>query len=101
MERIMTAASKSKHPELRSMTPVLVVDAVEPCLAFWVDRFGFVVENEVPGPDGKLIFASAKHGDLEIMYQTKASVIAEDPKSAKDLDGHSITLFITVDDIDA
>ena len=96
----MPAAKKDKRAKLQQLTPVLIVDAVEPCLAFWVDRFGFKVENEVPGPDGKLVFASLKQDGIEVMYQTKASVIAEDPSSAKQLAGHSVALFITVDDID-
>jgi uncharacterized glyoxalase superfamily protein PhnB len=91
----------SNIPKLQSMTPVLLVDAVEPCLAFWVDRLGFVIENQVPGPNGALIFASVKRDAIEVMYQTKASVIAEDASMARDLVGHSTTLFITVDDIDA
>jgi uncharacterized glyoxalase superfamily protein PhnB len=85
---------------LTKLTPVLVVDRVEPCLAFWVDRFGFAVENQVPGPDG-LVFASAKKDDVEVMYQTRASVVADLPGIAAELDGHSIALFIAVDDIDA
>jgi uncharacterized glyoxalase superfamily protein PhnB len=93
-------ATKTTRPKLQQMTPVMLVDAVEPCLGFWVDRLGFTVENQVPGPDGKLIFASAKLDGIEVMYQTKASVIAEHPSSAKELAGHSVTLFITVDDID-
>jgi hypothetical protein len=34
------------------------------------------------------------------MYQTRASVVAEDPKAAGDLDGHSVALFITVEQLD-
>lgn len=88
-------------PVLKQLTPVMVVDRVEPCLAFWVDRFGFTVENQVPGPDGALIFASAKKDGIEVMYQTRASVIAERPDAAAELAGHSIALFFTVEDIDA
>jgi uncharacterized glyoxalase superfamily protein PhnB len=88
-------------PRLTQLTPVLVVDAVEPCLAFWVDRFGFTKENEVPGPNGKLQFASVKKDGIEVMYQTRASVIAERPESAAELTGHSTVLFLHVDDIDA
>jgi uncharacterized glyoxalase superfamily protein PhnB len=88
-------------PQLQHMAPVLVVDRVEPCLTFWVDRFGFTVENQVPGPDGQLIFASVKKDGLEVMYQTRASVVAENPEAAKELDGHSVALFITVNDMDA
>ena len=81
---------------LTALAPVLVVDAVEPSLEFWADRLGFAKENVVPGPDGKLIFGSVSKDGIEIMYQTRASVIAEDPKSAADLTGHSAALFITV-----
>ncbi len=88
-------------PVLRQLTPVMVVDRVEPCLAFWVDRLGFIVDNQVPGPDGALIFASAKKDSIEVMYQTRASVIAERPDAEAELTGHSIALFLTVEDIDA
>ena len=85
---------------LRHLTPVLVVDEVEPCLRFWIDRLGFTAENQVPGDDGKLVFASAKAGDVEVMYQTRASVLAEAPAAADEFVGHSTVLFITVDDLD-
>jgi len=97
----MTAAVNSAGPALGRLTPVLVVDAVEPCIAFWTDRLGFAAENQVPGDDGKLVFASVKKGEIEVMYQTKASVIAERPEAASDLSGHSTALFITTDDLDA
>src|SRR4051794_15402058 len=77
-------------PQLQHIAPVLVVDRVEPCLKFWVDRFGFTIENQVPGPEGQLIFASVKKDGLEVMYQTRASVITDNPDAAKELDGHSV-----------
>lgn len=92
--------SGGKSPTLKQLTPVLIVDAVEPCIKFWTDRLGFEVTNKVPAPDGKLIFASVQKGAVEIMYQTRASVISEQPSSAGDLTGHSVALFITVDDLD-
>lgn len=88
-------------PRLKRLTPVLVVDSVEPCIQFWTERFGFTAENEVPGPGGKLVFASAQKDGIEMMYQTRASVIADQPGIAKELDGHSIVLFIAVGDLDA
>ena len=86
---------------LQHAATVFIVDSVEPCVAFWVDRFGFKVENQVPGADGKLVFASVKQGDIEIMYQTRASVLADNPAAAAELNGHSALLFITVSDLDA
>ena len=92
----MAAAVRLTH-----LAPVLIVDSVEPCLAFWVDRFGFTSKNQVPGPDGKLVFASVEKDGVEVMYQTRASVLQEDPNAASDLAGHSMILFLTVDDLDA
>jgi uncharacterized glyoxalase superfamily protein PhnB len=88
----MTAAS----PTLQTLAPVLIVDAVEPCLEFWATNLGFTKENEVPGADGKLVFASVKKDGVEIMYQTRASVVADNPAQAAELSGHSVGLFLTV-----
>src|ERR1051326_3821739 len=91
-------------PAMKSLAPVLIVDSVEPCLAFWTGALGFTKENEVPGPDGRLIFASVKKDGVEIMYQTKASVLADSPSQSADLQGHSTALFIQVpskSDLDA
>jgi uncharacterized glyoxalase superfamily protein PhnB len=81
---------------LTALAPVLIVDAVEPSIKFWTEKLGFAKDNEVPGPDGKLIFASVKKDGVEIMYQTRASVIADNPAGAVDLNGRSVALFITV-----
>ena len=78
---MMTAAS----PTLQALAPVLIVDAVEPCLEFWATNLGFTKENEVPGADGKLVFASVKKDGVEIMYQTRASVVADNPAQAAEL----------------
>lgn len=85
---------------LKQLTPVMVVDRVEPGIAFWVERLGFTVRNSVPAEDGSLIFASADRDGIEVMYQTRASVVADAPALAKELTGHSVTLFIAVNDID-
>jgi uncharacterized glyoxalase superfamily protein PhnB len=99
----MSAAKESSDaptPMLKQLTPVLIVEAVEPCIKFWTDRLGFEITNTVPAPDGSLIFASVQKGPIEIMYQTRASVVSEQPGAAWDLTGHSVALFITVDNLD-
>jgi uncharacterized glyoxalase superfamily protein PhnB len=88
-------------PRLRRLTPVLVVESVEACIGFWSERLGFDITNKVPGPDGLLVFASVEKDGIEVMLQTRASVIAERATAAAELDGHSITLFIEVEDLDA
>lgn len=94
-------APSSSPPKLNHLTPVMVVDDVATCVQFWTERFGFTKENEVPADDGSLVFASARRDDVEVMYQSRASVVAETPQMAADLDGHSTVLFLTVDDLDA
>lgn len=91
----------SLAPALKQLTPVLIVEKVEPCLEFWVDRLGFEVTNKVADPEGKLVFASVQRGGIEIMYQTRASVVQELPGATRELVGHSVSLFITVDNLDA
>jgi len=86
---------------LKQLTPVIIVQSVEPCLGFWTGGLGFKKVHDVPGPDGKTLFASVERDGVEIMYQTRASVLDDNPGMAKDLDGHSIALFITVEDLDA
>jgi uncharacterized glyoxalase superfamily protein PhnB len=99
-----TSAMPTQTYSLQALAPVLIVDSVEPSLKFWTERLGFAKENEVPGPDGKLIFASVKKDGVEIMYQTRASVIADNPAQAAELNGRSVALFITlpkITDLDA
>ncbi|GAA0711155.1 VOC family protein [Dokdonella soli] len=97
----MNTNTSPASPRLGRLTPVLVVERVEPSIRFWIDRFGFTAANEVPGPDGSLVFASVEKDGIEVMVQTRASVIAERADAAGELDGHSIVLFIEVDDLDA
>lgn len=84
---------------VQHLAPVLVVEEVEPCVRFWVDRLGFTPANEVRGPGGRMVFASVLAGDVEVMYQTRASVTAEAPDRAGELTGHSTVLFFTVPDL--
>ena len=58
--------------EIKNLAPILLVDAIEPCLPFWVDRLGFAVTVSVPG-DGKLVFAIVAKGGVEVMLQSRAS----------------------------
>ena len=90
----------SQFPHLKHLTPVLIVDQVEPCVEFWVRRLGFSAANQVPAPDGTLAFCSVAKGDVEIMYQSRASVLADAPGAAQEFAGRSALLFFTVDDLD-
>ena len=58
--------------QVKKITPVLFVQDVEPCVKFWMGRFGFEKIAEVPDGD-KLAFAMLQKGNVELMYQSYAS----------------------------
>ena len=96
--RTVEAAPKAPAVAMRKLTPVLVVDRVEPAAAFWRERLGFEQQFEVPH-EGAVGFVSLTNGGVEIMYQSRASVAADLPSLAAG--EHRTVLFIEVDDLDA
>ena len=84
---------------VKRITPILFVEEVEPCVKFWVDRFGFEKTAEVP--DGnKLAFVMLQKGNLELMYQSYASADKDvTPISAQVRKGPSF-LYVEVDSLD-
>ena len=87
-------------PQIRKSTPVLIVDAIEPCLPFWQECLGFARPVDVPDGD-RLAFAILTAGVVEIMYQTAASVRQDSSAHAAAFDGDKSFLYVEVDDIDA
>jgi hypothetical protein len=85
--------------ETKKLTPVLFVDTIEPCLSFWMERFGWTKTAEVPGERGINFAIVAKNG-VELMYQTWESA-REDVGSVRSPGGTSVGLFIEVSDLDA
>jgi catechol 2,3-dioxygenase-like lactoylglutathione lyase family enzyme len=82
---------------IKKLTPVLYVEHIEPCLAFWT-RLGFEKTVEVPHED-TIGFVILKKDDTEIMYQSWDSVAADIP-SMIDSPAGGTFLFIEVDDVD-
>lgn len=82
------------------ITPVLVVPAIEPVLPLW-EALGFARTVEVPHGDA-LGFVTLARDGAEVMYQTEASVAADEPRvtqGPKPIGASS--LFVHVDDLDA
>jgi hypothetical protein len=90
---------------MNKVTPILVVDAIEPCLPFWTEKLDFEVTVTVPHED-TIGFAILQKGGVELMYQSRASVDADlgasgAPKAlGKEMAGGTTTLFIEVDRLD-
>jgi hypothetical protein len=86
--------------ELRKVVPIIVVEAIEPCLSFWTDRLGFTPVVEVPH-EGRIGFVILAKDGHEVMYQSRASIAADAPGVAASAQGHGIVLYLDVDDINA
>lgn len=93
--------AEKKPMNVKRITPVLLVNEIEPQLPFWVDRLGFTKTIEVP--DGKRLgFVAFQKGSAEVMYQTYASVERDAPPSMRAAARKGPTyLYIEVDDVDA
>jgi hypothetical protein len=60
---------------VRKVTPVMIVDRIEPLLPFWVERLGWEKTTEVPdSAGGGLGFVILVKDGYELMFQTWASV---------------------------
>ena len=106
------AQKKSTQGEsiMKKLTPVIIVDQIEPSLPFWIERLGFQKTAEVPEGD-KLGFVILVKGNVEVMYQTRASV-AKDLGTAVEPGIHPaagainpnkdlVTLYIQVEKLDS
>ena len=90
-----------ERSEMRKLSPLLTVEAIEPCLSFW-ERLGFAKTVEVPDGASLGFVILAKDG-VEIMYQSRASVAKDIPPMASGAAGAmpAMGLFVEVADIDA
>jgi uncharacterized glyoxalase superfamily protein PhnB len=79
---------------MKSIVANLIVESIESCLPFYVERLGFEKTVEVPHKD-KLGFVILKRGELELMMQTLAS-LAEDIAGTGG-DAYRAALYIDVE----
>jgi uncharacterized glyoxalase superfamily protein PhnB len=102
---VLLATDRPLHQEatMKKATPIMTVEQIEPCLPFWTERLGFEVTATVPHEDA-LGFAMLQGGNVELMYQSRASVdadlVAKDPDLAARMADGMTTLFIEVDALD-
>jgi uncharacterized glyoxalase superfamily protein PhnB len=82
---------------MQSLTPNLIVEDIEACLPFWIDRAGFEKTVEVPEGD-RLGFVILKHGACELMLQSRASLAKDIPAATGPF---SAFLYLRLADLDA
>ena len=71
-----------KKLEVTKVTPILIVDAIEPALPLWTGALGYEQKVLVPH-EGRAGFVLLSRGDTEVMMQTRASILADVPAVAK------------------
>lgn len=91
---------------MKRITPLITVEAIEPCLPFWTERLGMTVTVSVPHED-RVGFVILSGEDVELMYQSLASVDADlgamapnHPGLARKLADSDGTLFIEVESLE-
>jgi hypothetical protein len=81
---------------MNKLTPNLIVEHIEDCLPFWVERLGFEKTVEVPEGE-RLGFVILRRGPVELMLQSRASLRKDVPAVA---DGpHRAVLYCEVADL--
>lgn len=80
------------------ITPILVVERIEPCLPLWIERLGFAKTVEVPEGD-HLGFVILQKDGAEVMLQT-AEGVEKDLKTTPDLGRGSSCLFLEAPDFE-
>jgi hypothetical protein len=83
----------------KKLTPVLFVEAIEPCLPLWLERLGWTKIVEVPNGDA-LGFVILQKDSAEVMYQTWSSIATDIGHPVTRAKGTSTGLFIEVSSID-
>ena len=84
---------------MKKLAPVIMVDAVEPCIPFW-ERLGFTKTAEVPEGD-RLGFVILARDGVEVMYQSHESVQKDASGLVPRAHGHGAGFFIEVSDIES
>jgi catechol 2,3-dioxygenase-like lactoylglutathione lyase family enzyme len=86
--------------ELKKVTPVAVVDEIEPSLEFWVDRLGFERVVEVPRGD-RLGSVLLRRGGSEVVLQTREAVESDLEILADAPSRCTCVLYLEVDSIES
>jgi len=85
---------------IKKLTPILFVEKIEPVLPFWTEHLGFVKTVEVPEGD-RLAFVILQQGNVEVMYQTYASVEKDMTAILPDVRKGPTFLYIEVENLNA
>ena len=92
------AEERKPTMSVKKITPVLLVETIEPCVEFW-KRLGFAATIEVP-EGNRLGFVTLEKGGVEVMYQSYASIRKDDPNRERMTKGPTF-LYVEVENLEA
>jgi len=92
------SAAVAASTTVQRITPVLVVDAIEPSLPFW-EALGFTVSSPT-WIDDKLIFAGVSKDGLDLHYHTRANLERNAAETADMLTDTTSLVYVTVANLD-
>jgi uncharacterized glyoxalase superfamily protein PhnB len=82
------------------ITPIPIVDRIEPSLELWIGRLGFEKTVEVPH-EGTLGFTLLVSDSHPVMMQTGASIAADSESASQAIGESAVALYIDVESLDA
>ena len=85
--------------KVKSLTPNLMVNDVSYTLKFYVDQLGFELVDTVPDQT-PYNWAMVRKNEVELMFQTRESLIEDLPAFETMKPGASLTLFVKIDGIE-
>src|SRR5438045_1223167 len=83
---------------LKKMTPNVMVENVNATVAWYRDVLGFALLTSVP-EEGQFDWAMMKGGEVELMFQTRASLGGELPLMADRPIGGALTFYTDVEEV--
>ena len=81
------------------ITPVLLVEKIEPSLDFWVEKIGFEKTASVPEGDA-LAFVLLQTAGADLMLPPRASAAHDVPAMKEHMNGQGVGLFLEVADFE-
>jgi hypothetical protein len=84
--------------KVTKVTPIEVVDAIEPLLEFWEKRLGYQVAVRVPEA-GAIDFAILDNNGHAVAFQTRKSILEDVPAMAPYIQGPCVVQYIDVESL--
>jgi hypothetical protein len=96
MSNVTENTKQGSMANVKSLAPILLMEAIEPSLKFW-EKLGFAAIVTVPEA-APLAFAIMARGGIEVMLQTRLSVRDDLPNLATQI--AASMLYLSVDALD-